>query len=213
MFAALIILTLLVAFVDWWAVIKKRQDVRFIFKPATLAVLIVAALFLPDSVDTTVKVWMIAGLVFSLLGDIFLMLDEKYFVAGLASFLVGHIAYVVGLAQVDFRWQFALIGVVIIAAAGSRLALPIVRGGGRIDGRLRGPVTAYMAVISAMVIAAAGTGDPILFLGALLFYASDAVLGWNRFVEELTYGPILVMTMYHLGQIGLVVGLAAEISL
>lgn len=213
MFAALIILTLLVAFVDWWAVIKQRKDVRYIFKPATLAVLIVAAFFLPDSVDTSVKVWMIAGLIFSLLGDIFLMLDEKYFVAGLASFFGGHIAYVVGLAQVDFRWQFALIGVVIVAASGSRLALPIVRGGGRIDSRLRGPVTAYMAVISAMVIAAAATANPILLFGALLFYASDAVLGWNRFVEELTYGPILVMTMYHLGQIGLVVGLATEISL
>lgn len=213
MFVALIILTLIVACGDWWGVIKQRKNIRYIFKPATLVVLIIAAFFLPDTVDPAVQAWMIAGLVFSLGGDIFLMLHEKYFVFGLASFLLGHIAYVVGLSQVDFNWIYALVGLVLTAIVGSKLALPIILGGSRIDARLRWPVAAYMGVISAMVIAAAGTGNPILLLGALLFYASDAVLGWNRFVTPLKYGPIGVMTMYHLGQIGLVVGLAVEVSL
>ncbi|MCD6285147.1 MAG: hypothetical protein J7M39_04450, partial [Anaerolineae bacterium] len=41
--------------------------------------------------------WFVVALVFSLAGDIFLMLpDEKWFVPGLLAFLVGHLCYIVG---------------------------------------------------------------------------------------------------------------------
>jgi uncharacterized membrane protein YhhN len=65
-----------------------------------------------------------------------------------------------------------------------------------------------MAVISLMVMMAFGTAAPIAILGAVLFYASDGILGWNRFVQPLPHGRLAVMTTYHLGQIGLVLALA-----
>ena len=40
-----------------------------------------------------------------------------------------------------------------------------------------------------------------------VFYASDATLAWNRFVRPLRHGHLAVMVTYHLGQIGLVLGL------
>ena len=66
------------------------------------------------------------------------------------------------------------------------------------------PVVAYVAVISAMVVSAFGTASVWAIGGALLFYASDAILAWNRFVDPLRSAPVAVMVTYHLGQAGLV---------
>ena len=60
-----------------------------------------------------------------------------------------------------------------------------------------------------MVVMAFGTSVPAAIVGALLFYASDGILGWNRFVQPLPHGRLAVMTTYHLGQIGLVLALAS----
>jgi hypothetical protein len=49
-------------------------------------------------------------------------------------------------------------------------------------------------------------------LGALLFYLSDAVLAWNRFVSPVGRGHLIVMVMYHLGQIALVTGAALHLA-
>jgi uncharacterized membrane protein YhhN len=68
----------------------------------------------------------------------------------------------------------------------------------------KGPVVAYMVVISAMVVAAFGTASPIAIVGAVLFYVSDAVLAWNKFVKPFRAGRLAVMVTYHLGQAGLV---------
>jgi uncharacterized membrane protein YhhN len=44
-------------------------------------------------------------------------------------------------------------------------------------------------------------------LGASLFYASDALIAWNRFVRETPHARLTVMVTYHLGQVGLVLSL------
>ena len=38
----------------------------------------------------------------------------------------------------------------------------------------------------------------------MLFYASDALIGWGRFVEARPWGDLAVMVTYHLGQVLLV---------
>ena len=69
------------------------------------------------------------------------------------------------------------------------------------------PVTAYMAVISAMVVCAAGTGDGVAVAGAALFYASDALIGISRFVRSTPWAPVAIMVTYHVGQCLLVLSL------
>ena len=83
----------------------------------------------------------------------------------------------------------------------------IVAGAAATDRALAAPVTAYLAVISAMVVSALGVGAFFAVAGALLFYASDAVLGWTRFVSDFPRSRVVVMTTYHLGQAGLVLAL------
>lgn len=192
------------ALTDWWAVWTERPSVRHVFKPLTLVFLIGVALTL-DPFDPAVRAWLVVGLVFGLGGDVFLMLEERFFIAGLGSFLLGHLAYVVALVLGPTSLGWALGGLAVVVAASAVVGRRIVGAvAGGEQRAMAGPVAAYLLVISAMVVAAFATAAPWAIVGALLFYASDAILGWNRFVEPRRLGPISVMVTYHLGQAGLV---------
>jgi len=208
--AILLALAAVVAVVDWWAVDTDRRPVEYVAKPLTMVVLIVAALALDPVVDGQ-RWWFVAALVLSLAGDVFLMLPRDLFVPGLASFLLGHVAYVVGLWQGDTSTAGLLVGAAIIAVAlpllGGRI-LRAVRAGD--EPELLGPVAAYIAVISAMVVSAGASGQPLALAGALSFYASDAMIAWGRFLRELPRGRLAVMVTYHLAQLALVASLTTS---
>jgi iron(III) transport system permease protein len=70
-----------------------RRNV-YIFKPLTTSLIILTALLLPDAVPAPYKWLIIAGLLFSLGGDVFLMLPQDRFVFGLVSFLIAHLFYI-----------------------------------------------------------------------------------------------------------------------
>lgn len=203
----LIVATLVVAAADWVAVATDRRSVEYALKPATMVVLIAAAIALADPANDAARWILVVGLVCSLAGDVFLMLDPKLFLAGLGAFLVGHVAYVVALAQFDLETAPLVIGGFVVVVAGSVIGRRIVDAAAERDERFRVPVSAYVAVISAMVIAAFGTTIPAAIAGALLFYASDGILGWNRFVQPIPQGRLAIMIPYHLGQVGLVIAL------
>jgi uncharacterized membrane protein YhhN len=69
------------------------------------------------------------------------------------------------------------------------------------------PVTAYVVVIGVMGAAALASGNAVAVAGALLFILSDSIIGETRFVAERDWGPIAVITTYHLGQALLVLSL------
>ncbi|CAN5669356.1 lysoplasmalogenase [soil metagenome] len=193
------------ALTDWWATWVGRVTVRYVAKPATLVALIGVAVTVDPTVSSTIRTLMVVGLVLSLAGDVFLMLDEKWFVAGLASFLLGHVAYVVALQLAPTSLVFTLLGLAVVAVCIATFGRRIVQGVATGDQRdMVPPVIAYLVVISAMVVSAFGTRAPWAIVGAGLFYASDATLAWNRFLDERRFGHIAVMVTYHLGQAGLV---------
>ena len=92
----LLALALAAAFFDWLAVNQEHKALEYLCKPLTLALLIACALAL-DPADEAVRAWFVAALVLSLAGDVFLMLPRDLFVFGLGSFLLGHVAYIVGM--------------------------------------------------------------------------------------------------------------------
>ncbi len=204
---AFLAVTLLVGAVDWWAVGTDRRSLEYVAKPATMVALIAAALTL-DPADGTRRAWFVVALLLSLAGDVFLMLPRDRFVAGLASFLLGHVAYIVGLSSVDTSGVGLAIGAAIIAVAlpvlGARI-LGAVRSGD--EPELLAPVAVYILVISAMVVSAGASGSALALAGALSFYASDALIAWNKFIQELPWGRVAIMVTYHLAQIALVVSL------
>jgi uncharacterized membrane protein YhhN len=209
MFPALLALTVVVALVDWWAVATARRPVEYVVKPLTMVALIAATLAITDPRSDAAVWWMVAGLVCSLAGDVFLMLDDL-FVPGLASFLVGHLCYIVALGQLGIEVPALLVGVVVVVIGIAFVGRAIVRGARGHDPRLVVPVAAYIGAISVMVVTAIGTTIPFAIVGALLFYLSDACIGWSRFVRDFSASRMAIITTYHLGQIGLVLALTVQ---
>ena len=145
---------------DWWAVARRQKAVEYVCKPATMAALIGVAVAL-DARPGAATAWFIAALLFSLAGDVFLMLPHDLFVFGLGSFLVAHLAYIAGL-NVDGGSAGALaVSALVVAAVAIVVARPILRAVWRGDDpTLRIPVVVYMLAISAMVTTRGRLGPP-----------------------------------------------------
>lgn len=192
---------------NWWAVEKGNQRLEWLCKPAAMVALIGAAIALaPD--DPAVKAAFVTGLVLSLAGDVFLMLPSDRFLYGLLSFFAAHVAYVLGFVLAGPDPVLLVVGLLAVAAGVILVGRPlVVRVKAGDQAEFAGPVMAYMGVISAMVVTAVGVGNPFGIGGALSFYASDATLGWNKFVTEIPHGRLAVMVTYHLGQFLLVLSL------
>jgi uncharacterized membrane protein YhhN len=212
--AVLLVLAVAAAAVDWAAVAAAERGaprlpsrVRLITKPLPLVLLIATALVI-DPVDPVVRGWFVAALVCSLAGDLAL-LSARGFVAGLAAFLLAHLAYTGGFVAGGLAALALAAGVATMLACdlvvGARL-LRALRAGGQ--GALAAPVVAYIAAISAMVAAAAASLDAVALAGALLFAASDTLLAEQRFVRRVPHGDLAVMVLYHLAQGLLVLSLA-----
>jgi len=198
---------------DWLAVARRGttaawQRTEYVCKPATLAALVVAAVALdPAAGADTRRSWFVAALVFSLLGDVLLMLPREQFVGGLLAFLLGHLCYTAGFwtdgpPAIEF---FAI--AVIVALAFRLLARTIVPGVRRSEPALVVPVVGYMVVIGMMLASAIATGNLRAGVGAALFAGSDSMIAWNRFVNEFRGAGVWIMVTYHLGQAALVASL------
>jgi len=188
-------------------VARGNKALEYVCKPAVMVALIGVALAL-DPTHGDRRSWVVVALGLSLLGDVFLMLPRDLFVAGLASFLLAHLAYVVGFrihGGSAAAWALAAVGVVVVDAV---LARPILGAVRRRHGDLLLPVVAYMLVISTMVSAVAATGIALAIAGAVLFFASDTLIAWNRFVKPQPWMSLAIIVTYHVGQTGLVLSLA-----
>lgn len=195
------------ALVNWWAVTVGRRWAEWVSKPAVMVLLVAVALLMHPS-SHRVQAWIVIGLVCSLAGDVFLMLPRERFIEGLAAFLVGHLAYVVALSLDHTTWLgtgVAFVAVAISVAVVGRVVVRSVHAGAHPE--LTGPVIVYLVVISTMVVAACGTGNPWAIGGAVCFYASDAILSWDKFVRPLEFGRPAIMSTYHLAQFGLTLSL------
>lgn len=204
----LLALFLAVAALDWAAVHGRNRPLEYVAKPGCMVFLVLAAVTL-DPVDAAARTALVVALVLSALGDVFLMLPGRQpgssgpnlFVAGLASFLLGHLAYVVGFALEGLEAGGLLLGllpVALIIATVGRHAVRAVRAGD--EPELAVPVQAYVAVISAMVLGAFGTVDWRAALGAGLFAGSDSLIAWERFVRSRRWAPVTIIVTYHLAQ-------------
>lgn len=207
-------LFLAVAAMNWVAVHLRNKRLEYVAKPGCMLFLIAAALVL-DPADTGARVALVVALVLSLVGDVFLMLPGReqdssgpnLFVAGLAAFLAAHIAYVIGFALEGIDLDGLVLGLVPVALIIGTVGRSVVASvESSTEPELAVPVAAYVAVISTMVLFSFGTGDLRTEVGALLFALSDSLIAWGRFRKPQPWGPIAVITTYHLAQALLLLG-------
>ncbi len=220
--SVLLALVFAAALTDWIAVARGWRKVEYAAKPGTL-VLLFAWLVLVSRLQG-VLLWFGVGLLLSLAGDVFLMFSERWFIPGLAAFLLAHVAYIVGFnipfPNVSPVWSLGLAIILALTSARllRRIAAALMAKGLR---RLVGPVLLYGMVISLMLLSAWMTlfnpewttsSSFLASAGAVLFYISDVILAWDRFVAPIRYGRAINMVAYHLGQIGLIVGVVMQFA-
>lgn len=198
-------LPLVTAVLAIWGEYRPQRALVYIFKPLTTLLIIWIALNGPlDPVpgyNGTYKWLIIAGLIFCLGGDVFLMLPPRYFLAGLGSFLVGHWFYI---AAFTVEGGFTL----------TWWLLPLLLYGGFIYyllhphlGKMRRPVIVYIIFILMMAMTALGRWSVmdsrsalLAVIGAILFVISDSVLAFDRFRQKFKAARVIVLTTYWLAQ-------------
>jgi uncharacterized membrane protein YhhN len=196
-----------VAVVNWWARTREDRRVEYVTKPAVTALVGLAALTLTPA-NPAMRWWFVAGFVACLAGDVLLMLPRERFVAGLAAFLVAHVLFAVGfLVPGDLALAAALLGLAVVVVGTVTVGATIVRAAAASSSTLGVAVAAYVGVISAMVLAGFAHAATWGVIGALAFYASDTLLGLDRFVAPLAVAPVAVMATYHLALAGLLLSL------
>jgi uncharacterized membrane protein YhhN len=206
-----IVVAAVLAPVNWLAVARRQVALQRTTKPAVLGLLALAAVVAPAD-DPAVQVFVVLALLASLAGDVALMLSERWFIVGLASFLVAHVLYAVGvLIEPDWSTAGTAIGLALGIGVLATLGVRLDRSLGDGDPMLRLGVRAYVIVILAMLVAAWSAGPLLMAFGAASFVASDSLLGWNRFVGEDRRLQCAVMPTYHVGQFLIALGLLHQL--
>jgi uncharacterized membrane protein YhhN len=134
---------------------------------------------------------------------------------------MAHIAYIIGFvaSQIQINIASLILMVIILIVVGrliGKIAPALSRSGHR---KLIPPVLIYTLAISVMVFSALSTlvghqwaAGPALLVsgGALLFFISDGLLAWNKFVFPLQYGKIAIIISYHAAQFLISVGVVSH---
>jgi uncharacterized membrane protein YhhN len=191
---------------DLISILRRDKRLEYATKPAVMVFLIVAAVVVHPA-NQGERALFVVALALGLAGDVFLMLPDSYLLPGIAAFLGGHLAYAAGFRFAGFSALGLLAGLAIVVATASLFLHRVL---GALQGtreRLRNPVIAYAIVISLMTVSATASGNLVAAAGGLLFFYSDVIFAWYRFVKPVAWGQPVNIVMYQLGQALLVLSL------
>lgn len=187
---------------------------QFIFKPLIIPVVIGYFDSQINNITKGINKWILLALIFSWLGDVLLMFQDKkdiFFLLGLSSFLLAHIFYIIYFHQVRVRENvksnpWFLVVVVIYYAALISFLSPFLY-------EMKLPVRIYGIVISFMFMLALHMlfiknkqAGKWMMIGALLFVMSDSLLALNKFYQQFEFASVLIILTYALAQFFIVKG-------
>jgi uncharacterized membrane protein YhhN len=203
---------LYIAVIDWIAVANNWKKIEYFAKPGVILVLIIWLIAI-GGYRGQLQFFLI-GLFFSLAGDIFLMLPSQKFIPGLISFLLAHIAYIRGFAIANPKFSFTGLVLLLLVGLIALVIMPQISNGlnTQKQEKLLIPIIIYSVVISLMLVSALLTmvgpysqwnliPSVLVSFGALLFFISDILLAWNKFVNPILYGSLFIIIPYHIAQI------------
>lgn len=192
----------------WWYLISK---------PLLLIAILTYFVIQTRNFAHPLRTWLIAGFALSWFGDVFLMFqaDEVFFLLGLASFMLAHVAYILA-----FRlWVYDNHEVPLLKRSPWMAFVLMLYGVGFFKlieeglGPMKIAVIAYMAVILLMAIMALNRykkvsrrGFAYIMAGALSFVLSDSILAYNKFMEPIPYAGVWIMATYCFAQWGIMMG-------
>ncbi len=180
---------------------KDRPTLRAVSKPFASLGFIVAAIGFGALESSYGKV-ILVGLLLGAIGDVCLLGKAKqYFIAGLVSFLLGHVAYVVAFSGLPISTVPALVAaavMTVLMAAIARWVFPHAPD-------MRVPIGIYMLVIAVMCVVAIGAGAAgapwMIPVGAVMFTASDIAVVRDRFVAPGFVNRLWGLPLYYAAQL------------
>ncbi|MDA3860531.1 MAG: lysoplasmalogenase [Melioribacteraceae bacterium] len=177
-----------------------KTKLYFVAKPLTMLFIIALPLLEIREDYSPYAYLVITGLIFSLLGDLFLLYPDKYFANGLYSFLVAHIFYIIAFNKNVNEYSIGIIFIVLIyILIVSKTLVPKLGG-------MKYPVLFYIFIISAMLYSALNMdlqmdGISYVGIGAILFAISDTVLAFNKFYKKFSFAEPIVLSTYFVAQL------------
>ena len=158
------------------------------------------------------------AILFGYLGDI-LLLIESLFLLGVASFLVGHLLYIVTfLFETGLKnYRKNLLVFLIICLIYFYIETEVLRyfRPALLKFGLWGPLFAYTSILSALNISSAiyaycyrNIYSILAYIGSIIFYISDCILAKQLFFGYNKYHQITIMFTYILGQSLISLGMA-----
>lgn len=184
------------------------SNFRVFSKPLLLFSLLIY-FFIQARINRNTTFYLMMGALFcSLLGDVFLLFENRsgiFFTLGLASFLIAHLLFAITFSK---KWHhkrpshFWLIILLLLTYGG--LLFCFLESS---LGALKIPVILYILGILTMVITAYNrignvpqSSFNLVFIGALFFVLSDSVLAIDKFMFAIPQSNIIIMGTYATAQ-------------
>lgn len=216
MFNWVFILAMLFALLDWASTWKSWKKRLYIAKPALMILL--ALWSYQQTGWQHGMVWFGIALVLSLLGDILLLLNPRYFLIGGSAFFFAHLAYLTGFNLTPTPPSAGVFLVAAIVGVSAAIVYRRIKPGimrvprGK---RFLSALSLYGLSLTFMLLSALltffkpdwATQHAVLAAGgAISFFASDTMLIYDRFIKRLPHAQSYVHITYHIAQFSIITG-------
>lgn len=194
--------------------------IESISKPLLMVVLMGYFIWDTKKYSSVLKKWVLSALFFSWVGDILLMFvtnNSIFFLAGLSSFLIAHIFYILFFHSVRVKEFikgkiFLLFPVLIFYVVLMTLLSPGL-GTMKLPVRIYGVFIFFMLMLAMhMLYIRNRKAGLLMMIGALLFVISDSVLAVNKFYSEFNGAGIVIMLTYGIAQLMITEGAISYVS-
>lgn len=221
-----LVLFLLFSLANLLALATSTSTDNYLTKPFLMIWLALYAVAGRPSIPRDSWKWLLIGLFFSFLGDTLLMFADgrpsggTFFLLGLSSFLLTHVAYWVAFHRYPrpgtdvplASYLVRIVPLVLYLLGMGYILLPAL------PQAMLVPVMVYSFVIVAMATKAVSllpflspARATLLVAGAVLFVLSDSIIAMSRFTDLLTFSQLTIglaiMLTYLSGQLFIVLGL------
>jgi alkenylglycerophosphocholine hydrolase len=219
---------------DWAAVWFNWHSVKPFSKPMAMVLVILWSLTAVSWQVNLLLSLLLMAQIFGLVGDVCLLFPRRWFKWGLHSFFVGHLFYIGiltlliieahatgGVSQNVYRWFVLSLVVWGLQLGGFYLIFKPVSELQLISRSLWVAVQMYASLLSGMValtfltvVVLPGVSWRLMPLlsGSVLFFISDTLLAYDKFVSNLLKGRLWVRITYHLAQFCLAWGFISIIE-
>lgn len=176
----------------------QNESLYRILKPLNTTFIILIPFLLGHMISSVYAYAIFSGLIFSLVGDLFLLNHNKYFKFGLASFMITHAMYLFAIYSLTTKINsISFLFFLILILISFRVFKAVLDSG----------IIIYIVFISAMVAISfnlfmtnPNSLSKIIFLAGGLFIISDFTLALNKFLFKFPTAETIILSTYYLAQ-------------